>query len=184
MPHTFWLTSMVLGCALFDRFNFSFALFAYAILCYGLLLLAYIDGYYYLLPDALTLPLLWVGLLYHAYGMGIGASFAIVGAVAGYLSLWVLAFLFRICRGKIGMGGGDMKLFALLGAWQGPGPLPGILLLACICGILVGGVQMALKRHSYSAPLPFGPYLIIAGFCVLFFPDSCVTISHTWDISG
>jgi len=129
--------------------------------CAVLLVLAIIDARCGLLPDALTLPLLWAGLLLAWAGHGIRLHDAVAAAAAGYVSLWAMNAGFRLWRGRPGLGGGDMKLAAALGAWLGWAPLPGVLLAASAAGILfavAGG-----GRGAWRASLPFGPFLALAG---------------------
>jgi leader peptidase (prepilin peptidase)/N-methyltransferase len=136
-----------------------------------LIALAVIDFDHQLLPDSLTLPLLWAGLLFHvvqgpATAGGVFANLAdgVIGAIAGYLSLWSIYHAFRLITGKEGMGYGDFKLFAALGAWLGWQLLPLVILLSAVTGTVVGVTLIALRRHSRERPMPFGPYLAAAGF--------------------
>jgi leader peptidase (prepilin peptidase)/N-methyltransferase len=139
-----------------------------------LIALAGIDLDHHLLPDSLTLPLLWAGLLFHVLrgpdtGDGVFASLTdgVIGAVAGYLSLWTIYHGFRITTGKEGMGYGDFKLFAALGAWLGWQRLPLVILLSAVAGTVVSVSLIALRRHSRETPIPFGPYLAAAGFVAI-----------------
>jgi leader peptidase (prepilin peptidase)/N-methyltransferase len=139
-----------------------------------LIALAGIDLDHHLLPDSLTLPLLWAGLLFHVLrgpdtGDGVFASLTdgVIGAVAGYLSLWTIYHGFRIATGKEGMGYGDFKLFAALGAWLGWQLLPLVILLSAVTGTVVGVSLIALRRHRRENPIPFGPYLAAAGFIAI-----------------
>lgn len=136
-----------------------------------LLALTAIDLDTQLLPDNITLPLLWIGLILNLDGLFTPLHSAVIGALAGYLSLWSLYWLFRLTTGKEGMGYGDFKLFAALGAWFGWQTLPTILLLASIVGAIVGLGLIFLKGRERSAPIPFGPYLAGAGLATLYFRD-------------
>lgn len=127
-----------------------------------------------LLPDVLTLPLLWIGLLaslWHATGFAaappVAMRDALIGAAAGYLSLWAVFQLFRLVTGKEGMGYGDFKLFAAIGAWLGWQMLPLVLILAAVVGAAVGIALIALKRHGRGVPIPFGPYLAGAAWIAM-----------------
>ncbi|WP_026068609.1 prepilin peptidase [Halomonas smyrnensis] len=135
--------------------------------CLSLLAMAAIDLRTQLLPDALTLPLLWAGLLYQLLFQPLQLPGAVIGAMAGYLSLWGFYWLFKLVTGKEGMGYGDFKLFAALGAWLGWTFLPMILILAAGAGAIVGViVQLAVPRLR-GAPMPFGPWLAAAGWIAL-----------------
>ncbi|MEI2415253.1 A24 family peptidase [Orrella sp. JC864] len=134
-----------------------------------LLLLAAIDLHTGLLPDCLTLPLLWAGLLLNASGHGLtGLHDAVLGAAGGYLFLWLVFHGFRLATGREGMGHGDFKLLAALGAWLGAAALPWLLLGASLAGIVVGVALVATGRASRGQALPFGPYLAAGGMLMLF----------------
>jgi len=156
------------------HFGFSPEAIAALLLTWSLIALAVIDLDHHLLPDAITLPLLWAGLLFHLlfWPHASNSSFAslsdgVIGAIAGYLSLWLVYHGFRLVTGKEGMGYGDFKLFAALGAWLGWQMLPLIILLSAITGAVTGVSLIALGRHGRQAPIPFGPYLAAAGFVAL-----------------
>ena len=119
-----------------------------------------------MLPDDLTFPLLWLGLLINLDGTWVTLDKAVLGAVFGYLSLWSVYWLFKLVTGKEGMGYGDFKLLAALGAWLGPSQLPLIILLSSVVGAVIGGIYMAIRKES--APFAFGPYLAIAGWIAMF----------------
>ena len=125
---------------------------------------AMIDWDTTLLPDDLTLPLLWAGLVVSALGWNLPLKDALWGAVAGYLSLWSVYWLFKKTTGKEGMGYGDFKLLAALGAWMGPVALLPIVLLSSLIGALVGGSLIALRKHEREIPMPFGPFIAAAGW--------------------
>jgi leader peptidase (prepilin peptidase)/N-methyltransferase len=133
-----------------------------------LLALTFIDADTQLLPDSLTLPLLWGGLVANLLGLFVPLASAVVGAVAGYLSLWLVYWAFKLIRGKEGMGHGDFKLLAAIGAWLGWQSLPLVILLSSVAGAVVGLALIAFRRHERSTPLPFGPYLAIAGMVAMF----------------
>ncbi len=157
------------------RFGFSWpALAALALSCF-LIALTFIDLDHQLLPDALTQPLLWLGLLACLFGPERGAAIpvdvrsGVLGAMAGYASLWGVYHLFRLLTGKEGMGYGDFKLCAALGAWLGWQMLLPILLLASVSGAVVGLIVLTLRGQSRSTPIPFGPFLAAAGWVMLMF---------------
>ncbi len=149
---------------------------AACVLLWTLLALTMIDVDTQLLPDDLTLPLLWAGLFVNLLGdKGVMGSFvslneAVIGAIAGYLSLWTVYWLFKLIRGKEGMGYGDFKLLAALGAWLGWQMLPLIVLLSSVVGAVVGIALIVFKGRDHNIPIPFGPYLAIAGAFALFWP--------------
>jgi len=137
-----------------------------------------IDADTQFIPDAIVLPLLWTGLvmsLFHpvsgAETLFIAPKDAILGSIAGYLSLWSVYQAFKLLTGKEGMGYGDFKLLAALGAWLGWQALPMIILMSAIVGATVGLTLMALKRHERSVPMPFGPYLAAAGWVTMLWGD-------------
>jgi leader peptidase (prepilin peptidase)/N-methyltransferase len=120
-----------------------------------------------LLPDSITLPLLWSGLALSLWGVFADSHSSIIGAIAGYLSLWLVFQLFRIATGKEGMGFGDFKLLAAIGAWTGWQALPVVILFSSVVGAVTGILLILLKGHDRSQPLPFGPFLAIAGWITL-----------------
>jgi leader peptidase (prepilin peptidase)/N-methyltransferase len=138
------------------------------VLAWSLLALTFIDFETYLLPDAITQPLLWLGLLVNSQGMFVSLESAVIGAVAGYLSLWLVYHLFRLITGKEGMGFGDFKLLAALGAWMGWSMLPLIIVASSLVGAVVGIGLILLAGHERTKPIPFGPYLAMGGVIALF----------------
>ncbi|HVN34662.1 MAG TPA: A24 family peptidase [Casimicrobiaceae bacterium] len=142
---------------------------AACVLLWTLTALTMIDIDTQLLPDDLTLPLLWAGLIVNLGGLFTPLRDAVVGAAAGYLSLWTIYWLFKLIRGKEGMGHGDFKLLAALGAWLGWQVLPVIVLLSSLVGAAIGITLIVFKGRDNQAPLAFGPYLAIAGAIALFF---------------
>lgn len=138
-------------------------------LTWALIALALIDLDTHLLPDSITLPLLWLGLLFNLSGQFTDLGSAVVGAMAGYLALWSVFWLFKLVTGKEGMGYGDFKLLAALGAWLGWQMLPAIILLSSVVGATVGIALIVLARHGRNVPIPFGPYLAAAGLLALFY---------------
>lgn len=136
--------------------------------CATLLALALIDFDTTFLPDDLTLPLLWGGLLANLLGLYVSLPAAVIGAMAGYLTLWLVYWAFKLLTGKEGMGYGDFKLLAALGAWLGWQMLPLIILLSSFVGALIGIGLIVLARRGRDIPMPFGPYLAIAGLIALF----------------
>ncbi|HLT26304.1 MAG TPA: A24 family peptidase [Zeimonas sp.] len=156
-------------CALaIAHFGWSAAGLAAVVLTGFLIALAFIDFDTQLLPDSMTLPLLWIGLAFNLWEVFAPLQDAVIGAIAGYLSLWTLYWLFKLATGKEGMGYGDFKLFAALGAWFGWTTLPAVILLASVVGAAVGLTMMFVARHGRDVPIPFGPYLAGAGLLALY----------------
>ena len=137
-------------------------------LCAALLAMSAIDIDTHLLPDSMTLPLLWAGLIVNFNGMFASLHDAVLGAIFGYLVLWAVHWLFRLVRGVEGMGYGDFKLLAALGAWLGWAALPQIVLIAAVAGAVVGLAATWRGRMRFEEPLPFGPFLAAGGAITLF----------------
>lgn len=146
------------------RFGISWETLAGLIFTWISIALIFIDLDHHILPDHLTLLLLWIGLLFSIYSVFTNSHDAIIGAVAGYLIFATIQWLFKLATGKVGMGQGDYKYLAALGAYLGWQQLPIIILLASISGLIFGLTHMMMKRQFKSVPLPFGPYLAIAGW--------------------
>ncbi|MGE8415743.1 MAG: prepilin peptidase [Pseudomonas sp.] len=149
------------------HFGFGWTAGLLLLLSWGLLAMSLIDADHQLLPDVLVLPLLWLGLLVNSFGLLTSLADALWGAVIGYLLLWSVFWLFKLATGKDGMGHGDFKLLAMLGAWGGWQILPLTLLLASLAGALIGSVLLRLRQARVSSPIPFGPFLAIAGWIAL-----------------
>ncbi|HEY3858284.1 MAG TPA: A24 family peptidase [Gammaproteobacteria bacterium] len=161
------VTGMLSGVV---AWHFGFGAEAFGALCltWGLIALAGIDIETQLLPDRITLPLLWLGLLFNAQGVFTDLRSAVIGAAVGYLSLWLLYHLFKLATGKEGMGYGDFKLYALIGAWLGWQQLLVVILLASGVGAVTGLSLLGLKRIAHvDVPVPFGPFLAAAGWIAL-----------------
>jgi leader peptidase (prepilin peptidase)/N-methyltransferase len=163
------------------RFGATLECAGLLLLVWSLIALTFIDLDHQLLPDIITLPLVWLGLLFSLLGgdashyeviPGLRAS--VIGALAGYLSLWSVYHLFRLLTDKEGMGYGDFKLFAVLGAWLGWQMLPLIILLAALVGALTGIALIMFRGHDRQTPIPFGPYLAAAGFVALMWGESLI----------
>jgi leader peptidase (prepilin peptidase)/N-methyltransferase len=149
------------------HFGFSWTALGALILVWSLIALAAIDFDTQLLPDSITLPLLWTGLAFNLNGAMTDLSSAVTGAMIGYLALWSVFWAFKLTTGKEGMGYGDFKLLAALGAWLGWQMLPVIVLLSSIVGAIVGIALIVFARHGRNNPIPFGPYLAAAGIIAL-----------------
>ncbi|MHB1676135.1 MAG: prepilin peptidase [Sulfuriferula sp.] len=144
------------------------------LLIWALIALTFIDFDTQLLPDSITLPLLWLGLLFNLNGVFVPLETAVIGAIAGYLSLWSVYWLFRLITGKHGMGFGDFKLLAALGAWLGWSMLPLIILLSSAIGAIVGILMIIVAKRGKSVPIPFGPYLAGGGLVALFWGKAII----------
>jgi leader peptidase (prepilin peptidase)/N-methyltransferase len=145
------------------------------LLTWSLITLTMIDFDHQLLPDDITLPLLWLGLLFNIGGTYTSLQDAVLGAMAGYLLLWSVYWLFKLVTGKEGMGYGDFKLLAALGAWLGWQALPLIVLLSSLVGAVIGIGLIFLRRQGRETPMPFGPYLAIAGWIALLWGDDIMS---------
>ena len=150
------------------KFGPTWQMAALLLLSWSLLGMSLIDADHQLLPDVLVLPLLWLGLILNQQFQLFAAPMdALWGAVFGYLSLWTVFWLFKLVTGKEGMGHGDFKLLAMLGAWGGWQILPLTILLSSLVGAVLGVIWLKLQKAEHSQPLPFGPYLAIAGWIAL-----------------
>ena len=156
------------------HFGFGIPAAAAILLTWVLIALAFIDIDHLLLPDIMVLPFLWLGLLLNLFNIFAPLPSAVIGAVAGYLSLWLVFQLFKLITGKEGMGYGDFKLLALFGAWLGWQSLPLIILLSSLIGALIGIGLIVLRGRDRAQPLPFGPYLAAAGWVALLWGDVIV----------
>ena len=153
------------------HFGFGLAALSALVLLWSLIALTCIDADTQLLPDSITLPLLWLGLIVNLNHTFTDIQSAVLGAVFGYLALWTVYWLFKLITKKEGMGYGDFKLLAALGAWLGWQTLPLIILLSSVVGAVVGIILIILARMGRNVPLPFGPYLAMAGFIALLWGD-------------
>ena len=159
----------LLSAALVWQFGSGWMGLATLFFAYMLIAMTFIDADTQLLPDDLTLPLLWAGLLLNINGMFVPLQDAVIGAAAGYLALWSIYWLFKLATGKEGMGYGDFKLLAALGAWLGWATLPTIILLSSVVGAVVGICLMVFAKRGRNNPIPFGPYLAAAGMIALMY---------------
>lgn len=149
-----------------------------ALLGWSLIALAGIDLDHQLLPDSITLPLLWLGILVNMFGLFTDVYSSLFGVMAGYLSLWSVYMIFKLLTGKEGMGYGDFKLLAMLGAWMGWQMLPLIIILSSAVGAVVGISLILFKNHGRSQPIPFGPYLAAAGWLALLYGPAIMHIYY------
>ncbi len=164
------LTALISGATAY-YFGPSWQAIGALLLIWALIALSTIDFDTQLLPDSITLPLVWLGITFNLFNTFTSLESAAIGAMAGYLSLWSVFWLFKLATGKEGMGYGDFKLLAALGAWLGWKLLPTVILLSSIVGAVVGIVLIAFTKHGRDNPIPFGPYLAAAGAIALFWGE-------------
>lgn len=165
------LVTGLLSVAVIYSVGISWGGLAALIFTWSLIALTMIDIDTYLLPDDITLPLLWLGLIANSFGAFTDLSSAVWGAIAGYLALWLVYQLFKLVTGKEGMGYGDFKLLAALGAWMGWQMLPQIILLSSLVGAIIGISMIIIRGRDKNIPIPFGPYLAIAGWIAFVWGD-------------
>ncbi len=154
------------------RFGYGAAAGAAMLFTWAMICLSFIDFDHQWLPDAITLPFLWLGLVLNLFGVFSEISAAVIGAVAGYMILWIVFHAFRLVTGKEGMGYGDFKLLALVGAWAGWSILPATVLLSSLAGAILGIGMIVFGGRDRAKPIPFGPYLAIAGWIALLWGES------------
>lgn len=162
------LTGILIGLISW-KFGYSGTTLMAWIFAFALIALTFIDFDTQLLPDDITLPLLWLGLLFNLNFGFTDLKSAVIGAMAGYLILWSVYWLFKIIRGKEGMGYGDFKLLAAIGAWFGWKLLPAVILLSSTLGAIIGIALIVFTKRGKEVPMPFGPFLAIGGVAALFF---------------
>lgn len=167
-PSVEFVTGILSGLVA-SSFGATWLTLALLLLCWSLIALTLIDFDHQLLPDNITIPLLWLGLLVNTLDLGFGVSLrdAVIGAIAGYLVLWSFYWLFKLATGKEGMGYGDFKLLAALGAWMGWQSLLPIIILSSLVGALLGIGMIIIMGRDKSIPMPFGPFLTGAGFIMV-----------------
>lgn len=170
------LTGLLSGIVAW-HFGFDWACLGALLLTWSLIALTFIDLDHQLLPDSITLPLLWLGIIFNLFTTYTDLTSSVIGAIAGYLSLWLVFHGFKLITGKEGMGYGDFKLLAALGAWFGWMLLPSIILLSSFVGAIVGISLILFRQHQRNVPIPFGPYLAAAGWIALIWGD---TITYTY----
>jgi leader peptidase (prepilin peptidase)/N-methyltransferase len=162
----------ILSVVVIAYFGISWDGLAALVFTWSLIALTMIDIDTYLLPDDITLPLVWLGLILNSFGIFTDLPSALWGAVAGYISLWMVYQVFKLATGKEGMGFGDFKLLAALGAWMGWQMLPQIILLSSLIGAIIGIAMIVIRGRDKNIPIPFGPYLAIAGWIAFMWGDT------------
>lgn len=166
----------ILSAVVAWHFGLGWACFGALLFTWSLIALSFIDTDHQLLPDSITLPLIWLGILFGLFSTYTSLESSVIGAMAGYLSLWLIFHAFKLATGKEGMGYGDFKLLAALGAWLGWSLLPIIILLSSLVGAIVGISLIVLRQHQRETPIPFGPYLAAAGWIALIWGPEINTV--------
>lgn len=162
------------------QFGFDWSCLGALLLTWSLISLSFIDIDHQLLPDSITLPLMWLGIIFSFFTVYTDLHSSVVGAIAGYLSLWLVYQGFKIITGKEGMGYGDFKLLAALGAWLGWSLLPTIVLLSSLVGAIIGISLIIFRKHQRDVPIPFGPYLAAAGWIALMWGEKINVLYINW----
>ncbi|MDH5631945.1 MAG: A24 family peptidase [Gammaproteobacteria bacterium] len=169
------IMTMILSVIVIGQLGPNWHSVSFLFLTWSLIALSLIDFDHKLLPDDITLPVMWAGLALALTGIGpVDVKSSLAGAIIGYGSLWLIFQLFRLATGKEGMGYGDFKLFALLGAWLGWQQLPLIIILSSFVGAAVGIGNILIRNHHRSTPIPFGPFLCAAGFIAMLWGDTLI----------
>ncbi|NNE37261.1 MAG: prepilin peptidase [Gammaproteobacteria bacterium] len=174
------LTSCLLIVAVAMEFGVSLQTFFTFLFTWSLIALTVIDLDHKLLPDSITLPFMWLGIICNLFGLFTDIESSLFGVIFGYLVLWSVFIVFKLFTGKEGMGYGDFKLLAMLGAWLGWQYLPLIIILSSFTGSIVGIGLLLLSKHKQSQPIPFGPFLAIAGFIALMYGDLLTGLYINW----
>lgn len=174
------LATMLISLFIAWKFGVSLQTLALLLLTWTLITLALIDVKKMLLPDNLTLPLLWLGIIFNTMTTITDLKSSVIGAIVGYLSLWSVYWLFKIITGKEGFGYGDFKLLAALGAWGGWQILPFTIFMSSLLGAVFGLLLMAIQRSTKSKPMPFGPWIAVAGFMALLWREELMMIMERY----
>lgn len=177
------ISSGLVAVILAIHFGPTLPLLPAMVFSWSLLSLTMIDYDHKLLPDSITLPLLWLGIICNIFGLYTDIYSSLFGVIAGYLLLWSVYMLFKLFTGKEGMGYGDFKLLAMLGAWLGWQYLPLIVIISSLLGSIVGGGLILLRSHTRTQPIPFGPYLALAGFIALVYGRELIGFYLDWAIN-
>ena len=159
--------TLILSLVIAFKFGVSLIMLCGLLFTWWMLVLAFIDIDHQLLPDSLTLSLLWIGLILNSYDLYVPLQNAVLSACFAYVSLWLFIKIFYLITGKIGMGHGDFKLFAVFGAWFGWQALPFILILSSLLGAIIGFITLKAKEQSTETPIPFGPFLCLSAWIYL-----------------
>jgi len=173
----------ILSVVIAIHFGASIQAVSAILLSWALITLTLIDYDHQLLPDNITLPFLWLGIICNIFGIFTDLYSSVIGAIAGYLVLWSVYIIFKLVTGKEGMGYGDFKLLSLLGAWLGWQFLPLIIIVSSLLGAIVGIGLIVFKAHEKSQPIPFGPYLALAGLIALLYGQDLIAVYFNWAVS-
>lgn len=176
------LLSAIMSCFIAFHFGWSIQTFLALFLTWALICLSFIDYDTQLLPDDITLPFLWLGIIANMFGLFTDIYSSLFGAIFGYLSLWSIYIAFKLITGKEGMGHGDFKLLAMLGAWLGWQMLPLIIILSSFLGAIIGIGLILFRNHEKSQPIPFGPYLALAGWISLISGNQIINAYYSWSL--
>ena len=177
------ISTSILSLIIAATFGVTIQFILAIVLTWTLIAQTMIDYDCQLLPDDITMPILWLGIIANMFGTFTDIYSSLLGAIFGYLILWIVYMVFKIVTGKEGMGYGDFKLLAMLGAWLGWQMLPLIIILSSIAGALVGLGLIFFYNHSQSKPIPFGPYLAIAGWIALIYGNELTTLYYNWAVA-
>ena len=169
------LLTLLLSVIICVHFGPSWQLLAGLVFTWFIIALTFIDLDHQILPDNLTLTLLWIGLLCNLFTVFIPLASAVLGAIVGYVSLWSFTYLYKLVTGKMGMGHGDFKLFAAFGAWFGWQALPLIIILAALLGSITGIIWSLINKKHRNTPIAFGPFLALSGWLALLFHSQLIT---------
>lgn len=161
-------------------FGFSIETLMLLLLTWSLICLSLIDFDHQILPDNITLPMLWLGILCNYFGLFTDLNSSILGAIFGYMAFWSVYIIFKFVTGKEGMGHGDFKLLSMFGAWLGWQYLLQIIIVSSFLGAIAGIALMIFHKHKKSKPIPFGPYIAIAGWIAIFWGDQLNTLYLNW----
>lgn len=165
------LATAILSGVIAHQFGYGWPLAGALLFTWSLIALTMIDYDHQLLPDNITLPMLWIGIGFNFFGFFTSLENAVIGAIAGYMSLWTVYWVFKIATGKEGMGFGDFKLLGMLGAWMGWQVIPGVVILSSFVGAVFGIAMILFVGRDKSKPMPFGPYLATAGWIMFMWGD-------------
>ncbi len=177
------LMSGILSLIVAWHFGYGLQVLPALLLTWALIALSFIDIDHQLLPDDIVLPLLWLGLLCNLFELYTDINSSLIGTMAGYMSLWLIYISFKIITGKEGMGHGDFKLLALMGAWMGWEVLPLTIILSSFCGAFIGIGMIVFGGHDRKQAIPFGPYLAMAGWIALIWGENIGAAYNSWLIN-